>query len=99
MIPTPTNTLGSVSWSSVGSALPAGLSVNASTGSLTGTPTAAGSYANLKLRVTDSEGKTGDTAAFTITITLPLTSSLTSSVTAKTGTAITFPAATTSGGT
>ncbi|WP_368855889.1 putative Ig domain-containing protein, partial [Klebsiella pneumoniae] len=37
IIPTPTNTIGSVSWSSVGSALPAGLSVNASTGSLTGT--------------------------------------------------------------
>lgn len=39
-----------------GAALPVGLALNASTGEITGTPTAASSVSNLRLRVTDADG-------------------------------------------
>ncbi|WP_431960768.1 M4 family metallopeptidase [Actinacidiphila sp. bgisy160] len=51
------------------SGLPAGLSINASTGLINGTPSAAGTY-NTTVTVTDSAAKTG-TASFTWTVTTP----------------------------
>jgi hypothetical protein len=48
--------------------LPAGLSLNSSTGAITGTPTAAGTAAGLVLRVTDADGRTADLASFSLTV-------------------------------
>lgn len=48
--------------------LPAGLSINASTGAITGTPTTAGASAGIVIRVTDAASATADLAAFTITV-------------------------------
>ncbi|MGW3360399.1 M4 family metallopeptidase [Streptomyces bungoensis] len=55
---------GALSYSASG--LPAGLTINSSTGLITGTPTTAGTY-NTTVTVTDSAGKTG-TASFTWTV-------------------------------
>lgn len=55
---------GPYSYSATG--LPAGLSINASTGAVTGTPTTAGSY-NVTVNVTDANGATGS-ASYTIAI-------------------------------
>ncbi|WP_269581973.1 phage head completion protein [Roseibium sp. Sym1] len=53
-------------------ALPAGLSVdsyeNGQVGILSGTPTETGTFADIVLRVTDSDGDTADLAAFDLTI-------------------------------
>ncbi len=54
---------------SVVSGLPPGLTLNSSTGKITGTPTTAGTY-SFTFKVTDSNGAT-DTATCTITITKP----------------------------
>jgi hypothetical protein len=48
---------------------PAGLTINATTGEITGSPTAAGTFASLFVRVTDSTGATANLASFTITVT------------------------------
>ena len=48
--------------------LPAGLSLNASTGVISGTPTTAGVSSGIVIRVTDAESNTADTNAFSITI-------------------------------
>lgn len=53
-------------WAVVTGALPSGLSLNASTGAITGTPTGAGT-SNFTVRVTDSTSKTGQ-KDFSITI-------------------------------
>ncbi|MFF4709197.1 M4 family metallopeptidase [Streptomyces sp. NPDC001288] len=55
---------GSLSYAATG--LPAGLSINSSTGAVTGTPTTAGTYSTT-VTVTDSTGATG-TASFTWTV-------------------------------
>ena len=49
------------------SALPSGLTLNSS-GTLTGTPTTAGSYTGIKVKVTDANGAIATTSAFTLTI-------------------------------
>jgi len=48
---------------SIVGALPAGLTLNTSTGAITGTPTASGTF---QVKVTDSKGATGTTCAITI---------------------------------
>lgn len=49
-------------------ALPNGLTLNNSTGVISGTPTTSGASAGIVIRVTDSTSDTADLAAFTITI-------------------------------
>lgn len=53
--------------------LPAGLSLNTSTGAVTGTPTSAGTSSGIILRVTDSLGATADSDPFSIVISAALT--------------------------
>lgn len=53
-------------FSIVGTA-PTGLSINASTGAITGTPSAAGNFA-FQVRVTDDNGATATTSSFTISV-------------------------------
>ncbi|MGB0963901.1 MAG: Ig domain-containing protein [Mycobacterium sp.] len=60
-----TNAIGSVTWSLVSGSLPAGLSLNASTGEITGTPTTAGT-SNFTARATDSANQ--DDQALSITV-------------------------------
>jgi hypothetical protein len=48
-------------WSVASGSLPTGLSLNSSTGALTGTPSAAGTF-NFTVRVTDAQGFTADSA-------------------------------------
>lgn len=51
----------SLSWSLAGGTLPPGLSLNGTTGALTGTPTTAGTY-SFTVRVTDANGRTATSA-------------------------------------
>ena len=48
--------------------LPAGLSLNSSTGAVSGTPIAAATYSSIVIRVTDSYGHTADLASFSIVV-------------------------------
>lgn len=59
------------SWSLVAGALPTGLTLNSSGGTISGTPTTAGVY-NVVLRVTDSTIRNAD-KLYSITVTSPLT--------------------------
>jgi hypothetical protein len=52
----------------VAGTLPAGLSINGSTGEITGTPTTAGTSGGITIRVTDSLGATDDLAELSITV-------------------------------
>ncbi|TIR00824.1 Ig domain-containing protein [Mesorhizobium sp.] len=47
---------------------PPGISVDSSSGLVSGTPTVPGTYANLSVRVTDGGGATADLPLFTITV-------------------------------
>jgi len=49
-------------------ALPAGITLNSSSGAVSGTPTTAGAYAGIVIRATDAVSATADLAAFTITV-------------------------------
>jgi hypothetical protein len=55
-------------YSLVSGALPAGLTLNATTGAVAGTPTVAGLSAGLVIRSTDRLGRTADLASFDITV-------------------------------
>lgn len=55
-------------FSLVAGTLPAGLSLNASTGTISGTPTTAGTASGLQVRVTDSLSATATAAAFSIVV-------------------------------
>jgi hypothetical protein len=55
-------------FSSVGSALPAGVTLNTATGALSGTPTTAGTYSDIVIRATDAQSNVANSNAFTITV-------------------------------
>lgn len=62
--------------------LPTGITLNSTTGVVAGTPTTAGAFSSIVLRVTDGLGHTSDLAAFSVTVsaagglTMPATSTL-----------------------
>lgn len=62
---------GPYAWSLAGGTLPAGLTLTAS-GSIAGTPTAAGVSSGLQVRATDAAGRTGLSAIFSIAVGQPL---------------------------
>jgi hypothetical protein len=64
--PTVSGGVGSITWSIISGSLPPGLSLNTSTGAITGTPTVAGSY-SFTLRATDTTPSFDD-QAFTLLI-------------------------------
>ncbi|WP_394891006.1 Ig domain-containing protein [Mesorhizobium sp. AaZ16] len=49
-------------------ALPTGITLNSSTGAVSGTPTVSGSFAGIVMRVTDNASATADLAAFTLEV-------------------------------
>jgi len=51
--------------------LPAGITLNSSSGAVSGTPTTAGAYAGIVIRATDAVSATADLASFTITVLAP----------------------------
>lgn len=53
--------------------LPTGMSLNTSTGAITGTPTQTGSFSDIVVRVTDALAQTDDLSAFTLTVSANLT--------------------------
>jgi hypothetical protein len=79
---------------------PAGLAINATTGQITGSPTAAGTFASLSVRVTDAEADFVGLANFTITVgaATPLSIGGTPVLTATQGTAYTGFTAAAAGG-
>lgn len=66
--PTVTGGVAPFSFSITAGSLPAGLSLNASTGAITGTATPAGSSTGIVLRVTDAASATADLGPFSITV-------------------------------
>lgn len=48
---------------------PTGITVNTSTGAVTGTPTQAGTFTGLSVRVTDNDGETAQLPTFTLVVT------------------------------
>jgi uncharacterized protein YdaL len=76
---------GAVTWSITSGKLPTGLTLNATTGAITGTPTAASST-SLTVHVADSASPPAvATATLTLTVTAPLTVTTTSLVAGKAG--------------
>lgn len=75
-------------WSVNSGSLPAGLSLNSSTGAITGTPTATGG-STFQIEVMDSGGNTA-TQSFTVTIYAPLTITTTTTPPGAVGTAYSF---------
>lgn len=66
--PTASPVFGSQAWTLAGN-LPLGLSLDPNTGRITGTPRQQGTYPDLKLSVTDADGASGTSAAFSISVT------------------------------
>ena len=67
---TATGILGTATWSETG-ALPSGITLNTSTGHLSGTTTAIGSYP-ITVTATDTNGCSGTGATYTLTVTCPV---------------------------
>ncbi len=88
--PTTANGSGAVSWTRASGTLPTGMSLNASTGILTATSVANGTYA-YTLTATDAAGATATTGSFTITVTSPMTATTPTAVTGNVGTAVAAP--------
>lgn len=59
------------SYSVFSGALPSGITLNSSSGVVSGTPVSSGTYASIVLRVTDNVSATANLAPFTITVTEP----------------------------
>ena len=73
--PTAADVQGATSWSLVSGALPTGMTLNASTGAVSGTPTVIGTYV-FSLRVTDPRGVPSEPKQGTITVNTDLLASL-----------------------
>lgn len=67
IVPQASPVYGSQTWNVVGT-LPLGLSLNPATGRISGTARQQGTYAGLRLHVTDADGASGTSNPFTITI-------------------------------
>lgn len=63
---------GPFAYSMVGT-LPAGLTLSAASGTISGTPTATGDVAGLQVRAVDQDGRTGISSSFSIFVVHPLT--------------------------
>lgn len=66
---TAANAVGTVAYSLASGTLPAGLSVDASTGAIAGTSDEHGTFANVVIRGTDVDGAADDSEPFTVTVT------------------------------
>jgi len=75
---------GGNTWAVVSGSLPNG--INLSGGTISGTPTTAGTWANIVIRVTDTNGRTAQTPAFSITVSPLLTIAGSASPVATVGT-------------
>ncbi|MGU3404523.1 beta strand repeat-containing protein [Methylobacterium brachiatum] len=58
-----------------GSALPPGLSLDTSSGTVTGTPAETGIHSGIRFRVTDADGRAVDSNTYTVTVSAPLSAS------------------------
>ena len=90
--PTATGLLGSATWTLSAGSLPAGTSVDSSTGRLVGTTgtSSAGTYANLRLRVADADGTSVETDPFTVAVHPAMTvTTATTAYSADAGSAVT----------
>ncbi|NTF18142.1 hypothetical protein G6L37_06965 [Agrobacterium rubi] len=69
------NVIGAAVYELVAGTLPVGLALNPSNGAITGTASTKGVWPGIAVKVTDSSGKTAQTATFALTVTdrLPLT--------------------------
>ncbi|WP_375480183.1 putative Ig domain-containing protein [uncultured Jatrophihabitans sp.] len=72
---------------------PAGLSINASTGVITGSPTTAATYGAVQVTITDAAGATATTSAFTWTVKAAPTVTTPNNQTTYVGNAVSLPVA------
>ncbi|MGU3658394.1 putative Ig domain-containing protein [Methylobacterium fujisawaense] len=79
---------GSYRYALAAGTLPAGLTLDAGTGTITGTPTTVQVASGLQVRVTDADGRTALTAVFAISVAPPLSLSLANPIQATIGTAL-----------